>query len=85
MNAIPATMTAITITAPGGPDVLVAASVPVPVPGPSQVLIKVAAAGVNRPDVMQRTGSYPAPRGHSPIPGLEVAGHVASEPQVVPV
>jgi NADPH2:quinone reductase len=78
MSPLPATMTAITIAQPGGPEVLVPATVPVPQPGPGQVLIKVAAAGVNRPDVLQRTGGYPAPKGHSEIPGLEVSGHVAA-------
>jgi len=78
MTALPATMTAVLITTPGGPEVLVASQVPVPAPGPGQILIKVAAAGVNRPDVLQRTGGYPAPKGHSEIPGLEVAGHVAA-------
>ena len=75
---LPQTMTAITIPAPGGPEALVAAEVGVPQPGRGQVLIKVAAAGVNRPDVMQRQGLYPAPKGHSEIPGLEVAGHIAA-------
>lgn len=78
MTALPATMTAVVISTPGGPEVLVPAQVPVPQPGPGQILIKVAAAGVNRPDVLQRTGGYPAPKGHSEIPGLEVAGHVAA-------
>jgi NADPH:quinone reductase len=78
MTALPATMTAITIAAPGGPEVLVPAEVAMPEPGPGQILIKVAAAGVNRPDVLQRTGGYPAPKGHSPVPGLEVSGHVAA-------
>jgi NADPH:quinone reductase len=78
MSPLPTTMTAITISAPGGPEVLVPAERPVPVPGPGQVLIKVAAAGVNRPDVLQRTGGYPAPKGHSDIPGLEVSGHIAA-------
>ena len=78
MNPLPATMTAITIPTPGGPEALVAAQVPVPTVGAGQVLIKVAAAGVNRPDVLQRMGNYPAPKGHSEIPGLEVAGHVAA-------
>jgi putative PIG3 family NAD(P)H quinone oxidoreductase len=77
MASVPDTMTAIEISSPGGPDVLKAKSMPVPKPGPGQVLIKVAAAGVNRPDVAQRMGHYPPPPGHSPLPGLEVAGEVA--------
>ena len=71
-------MTAIEIRGKGGPDVLVPATLPVPMPGPGQILIAVAAAGVNRPDVLQRQGSYPAPPGHSPLPGLEAAGTVAA-------
>ena len=69
-------MIAIEIGAPGGPDVLRAVERPDPVPGPGEVLIRVAAAGVNRPDVMQRRGAYPPPPGASDIPGLEVAGTV---------
>jgi NADPH:quinone reductase len=69
-------MIAVEITKPGGPDVLVAAERPTPSPGPGEVLIRVAAAGVNRPDVMQRMGHYPPPPGASDIPGLEVAGTV---------
>jgi len=71
-------MTAIEIREPGGPDVLVPASRPVPEPGPGEVLIRVAAAGVNRPDVLQRTGGYPPPPGASDIPGLEIAGEVVA-------
>lgn len=78
MQTPSATMTAIAIQGKGGPETLVAETQPVPVPGPGQVLIKVAAAGVNRPDVLQRQGMYPAPPGHSPLPGLEVSGHVAA-------
>ncbi len=78
MTALPSTMQAIAIAAPGGPEVLTLTTLPVPALGAGQVLIKVAAAGVNRPDVLQRTGGYPAPKGHSPIPGLEVAGHVVA-------
>jgi putative PIG3 family NAD(P)H quinone oxidoreductase len=70
-------MTAIEITAPGGPEVLAQTIRPVPSPGPGEVLIRVAAAGVNRPDVLQRKGLYPAPPGASDIPGLEVAGTIA--------
>lgn len=78
MTAVPETMTAIAIVGKGGPEALQAQTVPVPQPGRGQVLIKVAAAGVNRPDVMQRLGLYPAPKGHSEIPGLEVSGTVAA-------
>ena len=78
MNSLPVTMTAITIPTPGGPEALIPATVSVPQPGPGQVLIRVAAAGVNRPDVLQRMGNYPAPKGHCEFPGLEVAGHVAA-------
>lgn len=71
------TMTAIGIRAPGGPEVLEPVQRPVPEPGPEDVLIRVAAAGVNRPDVLQRKGLYPPPPGAPPdIPGLEVAGEV---------
>jgi putative PIG3 family NAD(P)H quinone oxidoreductase len=76
MSSVPQTMTAVAITAPGGPDVLHAKSMPTPRPGAGQLLVKVAAAGVNRPDVAQRMGLYPPPAGHSPLPGLEVAGEV---------
>jgi NADPH2:quinone reductase len=67
-------MTAIEIREPGGPEVLIAVQRPIPSVGASEVLIKVTAAGVNRPDVMQRQGRYPPPPGASDIPGLEVAG-----------
>jgi NADPH2:quinone reductase len=83
MPSVPEMMTAIEITTPGGPDVLKPARVPTPRPGSGQILIKVAAAGVNRPDLMQRAGSYPPPSGHSPLPGLEVAGEVAAVGQGV--
>ena len=78
MPSVPETMTAVAITTPGGPEVLKAQSMPTPKPGAGQVLVKVAAAGVNRPDVAQRMGAYPPPPGHSPLPGLEVAGEVAA-------
>ncbi|HMN36455.1 MAG TPA: NAD(P)H-quinone oxidoreductase [Hyphomicrobium sp.] len=78
MTILPETMTAIAIEGKGGPDALKAVLVPVPQPGPGQVLIKVAAAGVNRPDVLQRKGLYPAPKGHSELPGLEAAGSVVA-------
>jgi putative PIG3 family NAD(P)H quinone oxidoreductase len=70
-------MLAIEIQHPGGPEVLAPASHPVPKPGPGEILIKVAAAGVNRPDILQRRGLYPPPPGASEIPGLEVAGEIA--------
>jgi len=69
-------MIEIAITEPGGPEVLKPQAAAVPQPGEGELLIKVAAAGVNRPDVLQREGSYPPPKGASPIPGLEVAGEV---------
>ena len=75
---IPATMTAIDPAAPGGPDVLIPVTRPVPIPGAGEVLVKVAAAGVNRPDVLQRLGLYPMPPGVPTIPGLEIAGTVAA-------
>ena len=78
MSNIPARMTAIAIRAPGGPEVLVPEERPVPQPGEGEVLVKVAAAGVNRPDVMQRMGLYPPPKGASDIPGLELAGEVVA-------
>lgn len=78
MSALAQSMTVVAIQGKGGPEVLVAEQRPVPAPGPGQVLIKVAAAGVNRPDVLQRKGLYPAPKGHSELPGLEVAGTVAA-------
>ena len=71
-------MTAVEISKPGGPEVLERASLPTPKPGAGQILVKVAAAGVNRPDVPQRMGAYPPPPGHSPLPGLEIAGEVAA-------
>src|SRR5215469_16841558 len=78
MPHVPATMTAIEITAKGGPEVLVPTKTTVPKPGPGQVLVRVAAAGVNRPDVQQRMGAYPPPADHSPLPGLEIAGEVVA-------
>jgi NADPH2:quinone reductase len=69
-------MTAIAIRAPGGPDMLVAEERPVPAPGEQEVLVKIEAAGVNRPDVMQRKGLYPPPPGATDIPGLEIAGTI---------
>ncbi|MFO7642462.1 MAG: NAD(P)H-quinone oxidoreductase [Candidatus Competibacteraceae bacterium] len=79
MNPIlPELMTAIEITEPGGPEKLRPTQRPVPQPAPGEVLIQVAAAGVNRPDCLQRQGSYPPPPGASDIPGLEVAGTVVA-------
>lgn len=75
---LPATMTAIGYDVPGGPEVLRPEIVPVPRPGTGEVLLRVAYAGVNRPDVAQRQGSYPPPPGASPIPGLEIAGQVVA-------
>ena len=75
---IPATMTAIDPAAPGGPDVLVPVTRPVPVAGADEVLIRVHAAGVNRPDVLQRLGRYPMPPGAPTIMGLEVAGEIVT-------
>lgn len=78
MATLPAEMTAIDCSTPGGPEALVPVRVPVPQPGAGEVLIRVAAAGVNRPDVLQRMGHYPPPPGASPIPGLEIAGEVVA-------
>jgi putative PIG3 family NAD(P)H quinone oxidoreductase len=75
---IPESMTAIEIREPGGPEVLVPGEMAVPAPGPEEVLIKVAAAGVNRPDAMQRAGLYPPPPGAPETPGLEVAGEIVA-------
>lgn len=74
----PTTMNAIVFDAPGGPDVLHMRSVEVPAPGPGDVLIRVAFAGVNRPDVAQREGAYPPPPGASPLLGLEVSGEIVA-------
>jgi len=78
MSDPPARMTAIAIRAPGAPEVLVPEERPVPAAGEGEILVKVKAAGVNRPDVMQRQGLYPPPPGASDIPGLEIAGEVAA-------
>jgi len=78
MTILPETMTAIGISTPGGPEALRPEALPVPQPGPGEVLVRVAYAGVNRPDVAQRRGMYPPPPGASPIPGLEIAGQVAA-------
>ncbi len=78
MSALPTRMTAIGIKAPGGPEALVPEERAVPTPGQAEILVKVAAAGVNRPDVMQRQGLYPPPPGAPDIPGLEIAGEVVA-------
>lgn len=81
--SIPQTMTHVNADGAGAPDVLKLATGPVPAPKPDEVLIRVAAAGVNRPDVAQRQGSYPPPPGASPILGLEVAGEVVARGDAV--
>jgi putative PIG3 family NAD(P)H quinone oxidoreductase len=78
MEKLPAQMTVIGISKPGGPEVLLPETRPVPVPGQGEILVRVKAAGVNRPDVAQRSGSYPPPPGASDLPGLEIAGDVAA-------
>ena len=78
MTDVPTTMTAIAIRQPGGPDVLAPEQRPVPQPGRGEILVKVIAAGVNRPDVMQRQGLYPPPPGAPDIPGLEICGTVVA-------
>ncbi len=78
MTALPARMIAIGIKSPGGPEMLVPEERAVPTPGQGEILVKVAAAGVNRPDVMQRMGLYPPPKGAPDIPGLEIAGEIVA-------
>ena len=78
MEKLPAQMTVIGISKPGGPEVLLPETRAVPAPGPGEILIRVAAAGVNRPDVAQRSGAYPPPPGASDLPGLEIAGEVVA-------
>ena len=78
MSTLPTTMTAIGIRAAGGPEVLEPQQRPVPKPAAGEILVKVLAAGVNRPDVMQRQGLYPPPPGAPDIPGLEIAGEVVA-------
>ena len=78
MEKLPAQMTVIGISKPGGPEVLLPETRAVPSPGPGEILVKVEAAGVNRPDVAQRSGSYPPPPGASDLPGLEIAGEVVA-------
>jgi NADPH:quinone reductase len=77
-ETLPETMTAIEITAPGGPEVLAACTRSLPVPAAGEVLVRVAAAGVNRPDIIQRKGLYPPPPGASDIPGLEISGEIVA-------
>jgi putative PIG3 family NAD(P)H quinone oxidoreductase len=78
MEKLPAQMTVVGISKPGGPDVLIPETRAVPKPGPGEILVKVTAAGVNRPDVAQRSGSYPPPPGASDLPGLEISGEVVA-------
>jgi NADPH2:quinone reductase len=78
MSALPATMMCVEIKSPGGPEALVPTERPVPQPKPGEVLIKVAATAVNRPDIAQRAGHYPPPPGASDLPGLEAAGTIAA-------
>ncbi|HEX4675312.1 MAG TPA: alcohol dehydrogenase catalytic domain-containing protein, partial [Steroidobacteraceae bacterium] len=73
---IPVSMTAIEIREPGGPEVLQPVQRPVPDIGPREVLVHVVAAGVNRPDLLQRAGNYPPPPGTTDIPGLEISGNI---------
>jgi len=76
--ALPREMTVVEIAAPGGPEQLKAVVRPIPQPGDGEVLVQVAAAGVNRPDVMQRQGRYPPPSGASDLPGMEIAGQIVA-------
>jgi putative PIG3 family NAD(P)H quinone oxidoreductase len=78
MEKLPAQMTVVGISKPGGPEVLLPETRSVPTPGPGEILVKVQAAGVNRPDVAQRSGAYPPPPGASDLPGLEIAGEVVA-------
>lgn len=78
MNMLPEKMTAVSISQPGGPEVLVPETREIPVPSESEVLIKVHTAGVNRPDVFQRRGDYPPPKNASDLPGLEVSGTIVA-------
>ncbi|PPQ19661.1 putative NAD(P)H quinone oxidoreductase, PIG3 family [Bradyrhizobium shewense] len=78
MDKLPAQMTVVAISKPGGPEVLVPEQRALPQPGPDEILVKVEAAGVNRPDVAQRSGAYPPPPGASDLPGLEIAGEVVA-------
>lgn len=76
MTSLPETMRVVEISEPGGPEVLKPGTRPVPEPRPDEILIRVAAAGVNRPDCLQRAGAYPPPKGASDLPGLEASGEV---------
>src|SRR5512146_1092866 len=78
VEMIPTTMRHVAMSSPGGPEVLATVAAPVPTPGRGEVLIRVLAAGVNRPDIAQRKGLYPPPPGASPILGLEVAGEIVA-------
>src|SRR5437879_13587682 len=78
MEKLPAQMTVIGISKPGGSEVLLPETRAVPTPGPGEILVKVMAAGVNRPDIAQRSGAYPPPPGASDLPGLEIAGEVVA-------
>src|SRR6201999_1585539 len=78
MAPLPQSMPAIGISSAGGPDVLVPETIPVPEAGYGEILVRVKAAGVNRPDLLQRQGFYPPPKGASLIPGLEIAGEVVA-------
>jgi NADPH2:quinone reductase len=78
MSDLPSTMRGIEVSAPGGPEAMHVAAMPLPVPKPGEILIRVQAAGVNRPDVAQRMGAYPPPPGASPLLGLEAAGDVVA-------
>ena len=78
MEKLPAQMTVVGISKPGGPEVLLPETRSMPTPGPGEILVKVQAAGVNRPDVAQRSGAYPPPPGASDLPGLEIAGEVVA-------
>ncbi len=78
MPQLPAQMTVVGISKPGGPEVLLPETRAVPVPGAGEILVKVEAAGVNRPDVAQRSGAYPPPPGASDLPGLEISGEVVA-------
>jgi NADPH:quinone reductase len=78
LMSVPLEMTVVEIAAPGGPEQLKPKQRPVPRPGDGEVLVRVAAAGVNRPDVMQRQGRYPPPAGASDLPGMEIAGTIVA-------
>ncbi len=78
MSKLPESMRAIEIRQPGGPEVLTPTQRPMPIPKADEILVRVAAAGVNRPDVFQRTGNYPVPPGASDLPGLEISGEVVA-------